>query len=487
MKRFHRTRIVLAFGAALAFFVVNGVWSYLMVTRLIRNERLVAHTHEVLGELDEVLLALTAAETAQRGFIITGDTAYLEPYHTSDPLVAEHLSRLRGITQDNPEQQERAARLESLIAARLSVIHESLRAAQLEGSDAARQVVLSGRGKQQMDAIRKLAAVIQQREQELLRIRSRESQASGRFAVVSLAAAAVLGMALVLFTGSLILRYLEERRRSEEALQKAHDELEIRVQERTADLATANERLRRFTQELERSNRELQDFAFVASHDLQEPLRKIQAFGDRLRSKHGAALGTEGLDYLERMQRAAQRMHILINDLLTFSRVTSKAQPFVTVDLNDILRGVLSDLEIRIQQTGATVEAGVLPVLEADPLQMRQLLQNLVGNALKFHAPGASPLVRVGGAVGRDGGVPRARLTVEDNGIGFDEKYLDRIFTPFQRLHGRTEYEGTGMGLAVCRRIVERHNGTLMAESEPGRGARFIVILPVQQTQGGAA
>ena len=158
---------------------------------------------------------------------------------------------------------------------------------------------------------------------------------------------------------------------------------------------------------------------------------------------------------------------MLINDLLTFSRVTTKAQPFAPVDLDQVAREVVADLEVRVQQTGGRVEVGELPTLDADPLQMRQLLQNLIGNALKFHRPGVPPVVEVGArAVGppEGGAWPPApdgwrELTVEDNGIGFDEKYLDRIFTVFQRLHGRGEYEGTGMGLAICRKIVERHGG----------------------------
>jgi len=174
-------------------------------------------------------------------------------------------------------------------------------------------------------------------------------------------------------------------------------------------------------------------------------------------------------------------MHTLINDLLTFSRVTSKAQPFVPVDLGRIAGEVLSDLEERIERSGARVETGPLPTLDADPLQMRQLLQNLIANALKFHRPGEAPVVRILSEVEGNGGAPQARITVADNGIGFDMKYLDRIFTPFQRLHGRSEYEGTGMGLAVCRRIVERHGGALTAESAPGQGTRFLVTLPVRQ------
>ena len=236
------------------------------------------------------------------------------------------------------------------------------------------------------------------------------------------------------------------------------------------------ENLRAFAADLERSNRELQDFASVASHDLQEPLRKIQAFGDRLKSKCDE-LSPEGQIYLDRMQNAAGRMSILINDLLEFSRVTTKALPFQPVDLNRIAREVLSDLETRLEESGGSVELENLPTLDADALQMRQLFQNLLGNALKFGQPGVAPAVKVGAQI--VGTV--ARISVEDNGIGFEQKYVDRIFTVFQRLHARSEYEGTGIGLAICRKIVERHGGVISAISAPGKGATFVVELPLRQ------
>ncbi len=253
--------------------------------------------------------------------------------------------------------------------------------------------------------------------------------------------------------------------------------------------------------ELTRSNAELEQFAFVASHDLQEPLRKIRAFGDRLKTKCAALLPEESADYLERMQSAAARMQTLINDLLTFSRVISRTEPFAVVDLGLITREVLSDLEVRIEKSDAEVVVGDLPQIEADALQLRQLLQNLIGNALKFQPPNAKPRVVIASRIvaGRDGNLPGfvelekpaaicapdeqpfLQLTIKDNGIGFDEKYLDRIFVVFQRLHGRQEFEGTGIGLAVCRRIVDRHRGVITARSKPGEGATFVVTLPVHQ------
>ena len=250
----------------------------------------------------------------------------------------------------------------------------------------------------------------------------------------------------------------------------------------------AAQELARINVKLEQRNRELQDFAYVASHDLQEPLRKIRAFADLMAEEYGDNVDETGKYYLNRMVDAATRMAGLITDLLAYSRVTTKVQPFGKVNLNSVVTDVLSDLEMQIKETGGRITVSNLPTIDADATQMHQLLQNFIGNALKFHKPDVTPVVDVVGVVetqATSAGRPdqaMCRLEVRDNGIGFDKKYLDRIFTPFQRLHGRGAYSGTGMGLAICRRIVERHHGTITADSKPGEGARFIVTLPVQQT-----
>lgn len=248
-----------------------------------------------------------------------------------------------------------------------------------------------------------------------------------------------------------------------------------------SDRKKFEEELEVYAGRLERSNRELQDFAFIASHDLQEPLRKIQAFGDQLRKKFGSKLGEDGLDYLERMRNATKRLQNMVRGLLDYSRIGTMGSGFALVDLGQVVKDVLSDLEWQIEKSAATVVVKDLPEVEADANQMRQLFQNLLSNSLKFH--GEEPiLIEIGSEPhsGPQKGEWR-QVLVKDNGIGFDEKHADRIFALFERLHGRSEYEGTGMGLAICKRIVERHGGAIKAQGSPGSGATFILILPARQ------
>jgi len=238
--------------------------------------------------------------------------------------------------------------------------------------------------------------------------------------------------------------------------------------------------LKIYAAKLEQSNRDLQEFAYIASHDLQEPLRKVLAFGDRLARKYTDVLDETGQDYLKRMRDASQRMQTLINDLLSFSRVSTRAQPFTEVDMNSLIQDVISDLENQIDRTQGKVDTTELPVIQADPTQMHQLLQNLITNALKFHQDDIPPHIQVSAQILGN----KCQICIKDNGIGFEMQYLDRIFKPFQRLHGRQDYEGSGMGLAICRRIVERHSGEITAISSPGEGSTFLVSLPIYQTIG---
>jgi two-component system, LuxR family, sensor kinase FixL len=249
----------------------------------------------------------------------------------------------------------------------------------------------------------------------------------------------------------------------------------------------AEEQLRRYASDLERSNKELEDFAYVSSHDLQEPLRKIQAFGSMLINEEVEKLSDEGKDYVDRMLNAASRMQKLINDLLTFSRITSKKDPYIKVDLNIILKEVLTDLEIAIKESGAIIEFSPLPNIEADATQIRQLFQNFISNALKFRKENEAPIIKIYSKtiqkkahLTSTPGDEMIEIYFKDNGIGFNEKYLDKIFNIFQRLENK-KYEGSGIGLAICRKIAARHGGNITAQSTPGKGSTFIVTLSVKQ------
>jgi two-component system CheB/CheR fusion protein len=244
----------------------------------------------------------------------------------------------------------------------------------------------------------------------------------------------------------------------------------------------AERRLARQRRELERSNAALIEFAFVASHDLQEPLRKILSFGERLGTAAGPALEGDARLYLERMLSSAARMRTLIQDLLAYSQVATGTRSFAPTDLSIVAREVIADLEPAIAESAGRIAVGQLPVIDADVFQMRQLLQNLLGNALKFRRKDTPPLVRL---TATSAGSESCTITVADNGIGFNEEYSDKIFRMFERLHSRARYAGSGIGLAICRKIVERHGGTIAATSSAGEGSTFTVTLPVTQVEAG--
>lgn len=260
---------------------------------------------------------------------------------------------------------------------------------------------------------------------------------------------------------------------------EAQDNLEIKIAERTKELVLKNE-------ELELKNHELQQFSWVVSHDLNEPIRKIQIFIKIIKDLY-LAKDEKAVDYVNRTIKSAERMQTLITDLLAYSRLSSKVHPEKT-DLNIVLQEVLSDFDYLIESKGAVIKTNVLPTIDSIPSQLRQVFQNLIGNALKFSNNTNSPLIEITSELIETksfDGKPSpegkyCRIIVKDNGIGFDEVYLDRIFIIFQSLNDRQTYEGTGIGLAIAKKIIEKHNGLITAKSEVGKGASFIMVLPLE-------
>jgi signal transduction histidine kinase len=251
------------------------------------------------------------------------------------------------------------------------------------------------------------------------------------------------------------------------------------VVEANSQLAKSNAELERRAAELARSNAELDQFASIASHDLQEPLRKVRTFTERVREIDADTLSDRGLDYLQRANASAERMQRLIEDLLVFSRVAMQTRPFAPVDLGQVAREVLEDLDDLMRRSGARVTVGALPTINADAAQMRQLMQNLISNALKFRREGIAPEVEIAATTDGDW----VTLVVRDNGIGFEPQYSRRIFRVFERLHGRGAYPGTGIGLALCRKIADRHGGSVQADSVVGQGSTFTIRLPINRRE----
>jgi signal transduction histidine kinase len=498
------------FGLVLLLLLGLSAAAYVTTEGNVQASSAVEHTLRVIALAEATEGDLVDMETGYRGFLLTGQEQFLDPYQAGLTSYPDRLSQLEQLTADNPPQVARWQSIADLTRQWTQQITEpriALRRQVPAGAQPSSQLVelvSAGEGRDQFATIRQVFDEAIATEQSLLATRLDDAQMANQrlftTLVIGTAAALVVGVvaallltrditgavahladAAVAVAGGDLKRRIGLSRRDEVGrAATAFDNMADRLEGTIGDLEASSAELQRKHVELERSNRELQDFASVASHDLQEPLRKVRAFGDRLSAKYGPELTDQGRDYLARMQDAAARMQTLINDLLTFSRVTTRAQPFVSVDLNGVVSQVVSDLEVRIQQAGATVSVEPLPTIDGDQLQLRQLFQNLLANGVKFQRPGVPPVVRV---YAEDVDDETVRLCVQDNGIGFDEKYLDRIFTIFQRLHGRVDYEGTGVGLAVCRKIVERHGGTITARSAPGEGATFSVTLPRTQPE----
>jgi len=285
------------------------------------------------------------------------------------------------------------------------------------------------------------------------------------------------------------VRDITDRKKDEAELKLYKNHLEELVEKRTEELNQEIARRRQAEADLayhaamlERSNRDLADFASIISHDLNEPLRKIYVFGQRLMNGE-ESISPTGLEDLGRVLSAATRMQTMISDLLTYSRVSTRYGEYQKVKLNELIKVVLSTLELRITETGGSVHVDELPEIEAEPLQMELLFQNLIGNALKYHKPEVPPQIHIFARRSISPSSPGKSQTVDimvkDNGIGIEEQYLEKIFQPFQRLHGRGKYEGSGMGLAICKKIVERHGWTIKAKSKPDEGTTFIITLPI--------
>ncbi|UTA48505.1 ATP-binding protein [Simiduia sp. 21SJ11W-1] len=491
-------------GALGLLFLVNSLQTYESLKVLDLNASRSGSTKNILELAGNTYLAVQNAEVHLREYMLADNDDQLENYNEAVDEVKRLITELQAMGTELPLQRSRFEELLEIINSHDQALAEAIQrhkeSKALMAQKGATETELSEQKseleKQEVKSLSQTMAASRQsltvlselintvEQEEFSHIQKIMDESAQRRKEISQAVlfANCLGIGFIIIIAMLTSR--TSRQQAEYAKL-----LEGKVQERTQALEL-------YAQELSRSNRELQSFAFVASHDLQEPLRKIRAFGDRLQDRYSDQLG-DGKDYVERMQNAASRMSKLIEDLLAFSRVSTRRKPFEQVDLQSTVAEVLDDLQFKIEETNAQIKVDPLPTISADPMQMGQLFLNLIGNALKFIEPQRQPVIHITAAetrlhfAGQEPGeiltdatgndVPAIEIAVQDNGIGFDEQFLDKVFNAFQRLHAREAYEGTGIGLAICRRIVERHGGTITANSIPGEGATFIVVLPLEQ------
>lgn len=459
------TQLLNRFILVLVIFLTLAV-SYLAydkITNLISYGKSVEHTYEVINTIQATMSSIKDAETGQRGFLLTNNSSFLKSFYNSKGNIPEIVKKLAYLTSDNRDQQFKVDSLKSFVKHRFNQLDYVL-SVFIESSGNNILIDSLKTGKKVMENITSLALRMQTIEENMMQKRMEIKERTAAVTPLFILVITLISLFLIIISYSIINSELQKRI----AVQK---ELEIKVEE------------------LNRSNSELEQFAYVASHDLQEPLRKIRSFGDRLIIKHKSNLNEDAQFTVDKMRNAAERMQILIDDLLGFSRLINAVREFAKTDLNELLRVVLDDLDETIRLKKAIVHSEKLPVADVVPSQLRQLFQNLISNSLKFSRENVPPQISIFSERISGIDIPGApaiqsksefyKITVKDNGIGFDKQYLDRMFIIFQRLHGKLEYGGTGIGLAVCKKIVANHGGYISADSTPGNGASFYIYIPV--------
>jgi signal transduction histidine kinase len=439
---------------------------------------LVTHTFLVKLKTGEVINSLNEAESGQRGFLLTNDTAFLQPYKNAEARINKGISELTALISDNTEQVERVNELKAMVAGRFDFLKAGLAETENKNKDVLLPILTNGR--KLMTEIRNHTMLIEENEDRLLSTRFKDKQEADKWTSVYIFVFSMISFAVLLFS---FFRLRNENIKRTQA-EINTELLEKKISERTAEIAAINKRLTEQNYLLENKNEELNSFTFIASHDLKEPLRKIEMFTSRIKQTEAQNFSPKSKEYFDGILNASTRMQNLIEAVLSYAQTNTSTHHFKLTDLNDILKQATDTLHETILSSGAVINASALPKLQVVPEQIEQLFTNLISNALKYAKADTPPLITIkaekiyGNTPQGQGSNVRWKMIFTDNGIGFDDKYKDKIFEIFQRLHGKTEYEGTGVGLAICKKIVENHDGEISAISIIGKGSSFFIILP---------
>ena len=465
---YRRTKPLFIWIAAIPIILLGAsVWRRAQYRELIG---MVDHTREVQKTIQDLLVSLTDAETGRRGYVATGDANYLAAVDEAAVKSSAMVHHLEDLTQDNPAQQASIQRLAQTVEDRLNLLKQT---SKFGGQDAAVQQERRS-GLAASAELSKAAAEMMAEESRLLDLRK---QAMARADIESfgfLLAGCIATILLLLWAYRIMRRYAVERARAEAQVHEANQQLHEKIGQLDRLNHELEERVKERTLGLERSNQDLQQFASFASHDLQEPLRMVSSYLGLLSKACQGTLNAEAEKYISFAIDGAARMQALIRDLLSYAQASTQTPVLARTRLSEVVSQARYALLTSIRETGAEIASGPLPEVEVDPLKMSLVFQNLLANAIKFRQPGGNPMIRIDAQ-------PEGhewRISVRDSGIGFDPKYAEKIFGAFQRLHGKDAYPGTGIGLAICSRIIAIHGGRIWAEADPGGGATFHFTLP---------
>ena len=445
-------------GAALLAFVLIGVFSYRSAVQDDSDRGWVMHTQLVLEGIGTVISDMTDAETGQRGYLLTGEESYLQPYRRGHSQVSEDLQTIRKLTADNPVQQRNLDRLEPLIATKFEEMQDRIDIRNRKGLNAGADAVKQSPGKRLMDSIRDLTLAMKGEEDRLLQQRMAAASAASRRTKSVMIFGNALALLFLTLAGFMVQREMDARKRGQDEINRLNHDLEERVNELTV------------------ANRELDAFTHSLAHDLRAPLRHMHGFAELLREAWHEKLDDDGRHFLGKILVSSREMGALVDDLLNFSRLARvEVQPGV-VNPRDLVDRARRELEPEMEGRSIAWEIGPLPGVRADPALLYQVVFNLLANAVKYTRKCAAARIEVGSL--NDNGDGQVTVFIRDNGAGFDMQYADKLFRVFQRLHRAEDFEGTGVGLANVRRIVERHEGRVWAEGAVGQGATFYFSLP---------